>query len=57
MVTDTKKAEDQLEAVMQLIKKAKSVTDERNKKELSGIIGTRNLNSTDFLYIKEEDLK
>ncbi len=53
----TLKEENQLEAVMDLIQKAKTAADERNKQILSKLIGTRNLNSTDFLFIKTEDFQ
>lgn len=46
---------NRLEAVMNLIKEVKSVTDLRNKQELSGILGSGTLKPTDLLYIRGED--
>lgn len=54
-IMDSVKAEEWLEAVMNLARKAKASADERNKVLLSDIIQARELNSEDFLYVRMED--
>ncbi|WFR57406.1 hypothetical protein QA584_28005 [Anaerocolumna sp. AGMB13025] len=47
--------ENQLEAVMNLARKAKTSADERNKGLLSDMLAAGDLSSEDFLFIKKED--
>ncbi len=54
-ILDSVKADEWLEAVMNLVRKAKASADERNKVLLSDIIQARELNSEDFLYVRMED--
>ena len=49
------KEENQLEAVMNLARKAKTSADERNKGLLSDMLAAGDLSSEDFLFIKKED--
>lgn len=46
-----------LEEIITLTQKAKVAADERNKRALSSINGIRDLDSKDFLFIKEEDFQ
>ncbi len=55
-IVRTIEPENQFEAVMNLIKKVKTAADERNIKALSNIVGSRNLSSSDFVLINEEDI-
>lgn len=49
------KAEDRLEAVMELAKKTKTSAEERYKALLSDMINARELSPEDLLYISKED--
>lgn len=52
---DRRKELSQLSTAMDIIKRAKSAADERNKIELLKVVKSREIETTDFLYIKAED--